>query len=195
MYSLNVFSILDGILYSFATLLRPLIEEFDSNRSTISWAGSMLTVFHKLACPVAGALVKRFGCMKVWLIGAYGLGTMYLPSIVIVNQYFDSKRGLATGIADAGSGLGSIVVPILSTWLIQIYGWQGATLSFGIICLIGILFGIIMVPFKSSSVIDVQIQTKESKEESSHLAIWKNPFFLLVAGKAILGCQLPLVAV
>ena len=126
------------------------------------------------------------------VIGAYGLGTMYLPSIVIVNQYFDSKRGLATGIADAGSGLGSIVVPILATQLIQTYGWQGATLSFGILCLIGILFGIIMVPFKSCSVIDEQIETKE---ESSHLAIWKNPFFLLVAGKAILGCQLPLVAV
>ena len=113
MYLFNVFHILDGILYSFATLLIPLIEEFDSNRSTISWAGSLLTVFHKLACPIAGAMVKRFDCRKVCImgciigsfgfglstvspnipfllifygvIGAYGLGTMYLPSIVIVN--------------------------------------------------------------------------------------------------------------
>ena len=47
------------------------------------------------------------------IVGGYGLGTMYLPSIVIVSEYFDSMLGLATGIADSGSGIGAIGVPII----------------------------------------------------------------------------------
>ena len=38
------------------------------------------------------------------VIGGFGLGAMYLPSVVIVSQYFEKKRGLATGLAGCGSG-------------------------------------------------------------------------------------------
>jgi MFS family permease len=38
------------------------------------------------------------------VIGGFGLGAMYLPSVVIVSQYFEMKRGLATGLAGCGSG-------------------------------------------------------------------------------------------
>ena len=31
------------------------------------------------------------------VVGGMGLGTMYVPSIVVVSQYFKAKRGLATG--------------------------------------------------------------------------------------------------
>jgi len=202
--------ILDGVAFSFGMLLIPLIEEFESNRSTISWAGSLVILFYILACPGAGALVKRFDCRKICImgcligclgfglstispnipflmifygvVGGYGLGTMYLPSIVIVNQYFDSRRGLATGIADSGSGIGGMILPPLVTWMMKMYGWQGATVLFGVLCLSGIMFASLMTPLRNASATakDEEKDT-ETQKESSHLTIWKNPFFLLVA--------------
>lgn len=63
-----------------------------------------------------------------------GFGFIYLPAIVIVSQYFENKRALATGIAGsikfffivklrtfsvAGSGFGTCVLPVLSKFLIE----------------------------------------------------------------------------
>ena len=81
--------------------------------------------FYLLSSPISGALINKFGCGIVCLvgcvigaigigisslspnvttlmitygvIGGYGLGTMYLPSMVVISDYFDKKRGLATG--------------------------------------------------------------------------------------------------
>ena len=48
-----------------------------------------------------------------------GFGFIYLPAIVIVSQYFEAKRALATGIAVSGSGVGTFLIPLLSKYLIQ----------------------------------------------------------------------------
>ena len=44
-----------------------------------------------------------------------GTGLAYSPGIVIVGTYFTRKRAMANGIAYAGSGLGSIIIPPLMT--------------------------------------------------------------------------------
>ena len=59
------------------------------------------------------------------VIGGLGLGAMYLPSVVIVSQYFEKRRGLATGLAGCGSGVGSMVLPPLINWALSLHGWQG----------------------------------------------------------------------
>jgi MFS family permease len=38
------------------------------------------------------------------LIGGIASGCLYLPALIIVPEYFDKKKGLATGITMAGSG-------------------------------------------------------------------------------------------
>jgi MFS family permease len=48
-----------------------------------------------------------------------GFGFIYLPAIVVVSQYFESKRALATGIAVAGSGFGTFVMPYVCTVCIE----------------------------------------------------------------------------
>ena len=118
-------TIADGITFAFGVLLIPLMEEFQAVRSEISWAQSLLVLFYSTSCTVSGLLVKKFDCRKVCILGAslgalgfglsalagnkwvfiflygvvggMGLGTMYVPSIVVVSQYFKAKRGLATG--------------------------------------------------------------------------------------------------
>lgn len=39
------------------------------------------------------------------ILGGFGFGLIYLPAVVAVGYYFETKRSLATGIAVCGSGL------------------------------------------------------------------------------------------
>ena len=66
-------------------------------------------------------------CFKIYFefIGS-GLGAIYFSSIVMVSQYFTSKRGLASGIAFCGSGVGTFIFAPLMEFLITRYTWQGA---------------------------------------------------------------------
>ena len=104
----------------------PLLESFDSNRSVISNGGSLMFGFYLLSSPISGVLINKFGCRIVCIagciigalgiglsslspnaatlmltygvVGGYGLGTMNLPSKVVISNYFEKKRGLATGM-------------------------------------------------------------------------------------------------
>ena len=126
------FFFLDGIAFSYGILLIPLLESFDSNRSVISNGGSLMFGFYLLSSPISGVLINKFGCRIVCIagcvigalgiglsslspnvavlmltygvVGGYGLGTMYLPSMVVISDYFEKKRGLATGM-DLGKTL------------------------------------------------------------------------------------------
>lgn len=57
-----------------------------------------------------------------------GFGLIYLPAVVCVGYYFETKRSLATGIAVCGSGFGTVFFPSLAEILLQEYKWQGANL-------------------------------------------------------------------
>lgn len=57
-----------------------------------------------------------------------GFGLIYLPAVVCVGYYFETKRSLATGIAVCGSGVGTFAFAPLATWLLETYDWKGANL-------------------------------------------------------------------
>ena len=106
-------------------LLQPLVTQFDSQKSTVAWVGSLLCGVYQLSGPLVGGLVNKFGCRPVcmmgavlaWasfslsslspnvpvlmvtygLLGGLGLGLIYLPAIVSVGFYFERRRALATG--------------------------------------------------------------------------------------------------
>lgn len=42
-----------------------------------------------------------------------GFGLIYLPSIVCLSFYFERKRAVATGLAVAGTGVGTFVMPVV----------------------------------------------------------------------------------
>ena len=44
---------------------------------------------------------------------------IYLPAIVAVGYYFESKRAVATGIAVAGSGVGTIILPMVCEYFVK----------------------------------------------------------------------------
>ena len=50
-----------------------------------------------------------------------------------ISAWFDRSRGLALGIALAGVGIGTAVIPLLSNALISNFGWRHGYMGLGII--------------------------------------------------------------
>lgn len=51
------------------------------------------------------------------VVGSIGLGLIYMPAVIAVGFYFEKWRGLATGIATCGTGLGGVAQPIVLTMI------------------------------------------------------------------------------
>ena len=56
---------------------------------------------------------------------------MYLPAVVGVGYYFEKKRGVATGIAVCGTGIGTFCLAPLAKILLQYYDWRSAHILLG----------------------------------------------------------------
>ncbi len=67
-----------------------------------------------------------YGCLL-----SIGLAFCYVPAYLTLPFYFDEDRGLATGLAVSGSGVGQVVLAILVKTCIIEYGWRGASLITG----------------------------------------------------------------
>ena len=58
---------------------------------------------------------------------AIGMATMgQMATAKLVSNWFQAKRGTALGIATMGVSLSGMVMPPVTTWLIEIFGWRGS---------------------------------------------------------------------
>ncbi|NBU24860.1 MAG: MFS transporter [Gammaproteobacteria bacterium] len=143
-----------GFTYSIGPFVRPLTQEFGWSRQDIFLAQTMMTLVIVLMSPVIGWVADRHGVRRMVIASqalfglafvAIGLGThslatfyaLYLLMAVVgggtigigfarlISQRFEAQRGLALGIANAGTGLCGFLVPIYATWAIGEFGWRG----------------------------------------------------------------------
>ncbi|XP_019864725.1 monocarboxylate transporter 3 isoform X2 [Aethina tumida] len=168
--------IVDGIAYTFGIFMPDIMVSYDQTKSTTAWVGSLLSGMYLSAGPVVSALTNKFGCRVVCIAGAFistaafalsivspsiewlmlsygffggiGFGLIYLPAVVCVGYYFETKRSLATGIAVCGSGVGTFVFAPLATMLKEEFGWRGATLILAGMILNCVIFGALMRPLE-----------------------------------------------
>lgn len=61
----------------------------------------------------------------MYLYIGFGHALSYTATYIIVPYYFEKRRGLATGIAIAGSGVGNFVFAPLIRYLLNEYTWRG----------------------------------------------------------------------
>jgi len=59
-----------------------------------------------------------------------------VPPSVLITNWFNDKRGLALGLALAGTGIGGSIYSPIATQIIVRYGWRTAYLASGLIVLL-----------------------------------------------------------
>ena len=136
----------------------PIQKEFGWTRVQVSLAFTIVAYMIVLVSPLQGVLVDRFGPRRVVLtsIPLFGLslaalyftpknlfvyyvlwaivpvaaiGLWPLGYLQAVSRWFDRKLGLALGVANAGIGLGSTLVPRIVAPIIADYSWRHALLA------------------------------------------------------------------
>jgi len=126
----------------------------DSAESFVARAASLTFLFAGLISPVSGWLIQRFSLKNLMLLGCFILGgglllhatatsTMavytarilmgvslgfigVMPNVVLVSKWFVRRRGTAIGIVLTGTSVGGVVMPLISTALIEAFGWRTA---------------------------------------------------------------------
>jgi MFS family permease len=95
---------------------------------------------------------------------------LYLPCATLVYEWFYEKRGLATGIMFAGTGVGGTVFPFLLDGLLKRFGYKATMISFGVgyaaLNAVSLIFIRRRVPLGGSVV------RRRPKVEWRHLATW-----------------------
>ncbi|XP_064601087.1 uncharacterized protein LOC135467252 [Liolophura sinensis] len=100
----------------------PLVSRFGCR--SVAFVGGIVTSVSLVLCsfsPNIESFLFTYGCLA-----GVGLGLVYVPSMLIVNFYFDKKRGIASGIVTSGAGVGVVAMAKLSQCLLKEYGWKGA---------------------------------------------------------------------
>ncbi|XP_050415563.1 monocarboxylate transporter 14 [Patella vulgata] len=171
--------IVDGIGYSFGVFLVEFVDFFKEPKSKVSLVGSLLVGMYLFAGPIVSGMVNRYGCRPVAVIGSlvstgafvlctfspnveiltltygviggFGFGMIYLPAIVSVGYYFETKRAMATGIAVCGSGVGTFMFAPLSKVLLDVYDWNNAIMILAGIILQAAICGMLMRPLEVTS--------------------------------------------
>ncbi|KAH6576427.1 hypothetical protein BASA50_002328 [Batrachochytrium salamandrivorans] len=108
----------------------------------------------------------------------FGIGTSlsHIPGISILPDWFIKRRGLATGIAVAGSGLGGLMLGPVLRILISNVGWRWTlriiSLAGGSILALCSLF--------------LRVRTFRKPSKRSHFSNFKDPIFLRLYGVAVI---------
>lgn len=154
--SLVVSLIADGISFSFGLINTELLAYFKESPSKTAWISSLFFSVPLLMGPIWSNLVDKYGCRKMTILGGLlssfgfalaslcnsiemlyltfgiisglGLGIGYVTAVVSIAFWFDKKRTFATGIGASGTGIGTFLYAPLTQWLIDEFGWRGATL-------------------------------------------------------------------
>ncbi|MBN1102431.1 MAG: MFS transporter [Deltaproteobacteria bacterium] len=142
-----------GIRSSFSVFYVALLEEYPWSRAESAGVQSVALMVYTVLAPLVGGLIDRFGPRRIILpgIGILFAGLMMCASMRTLSQFyvyygvvvgtgvtaigivsysailahwFERKRGLASGIAVSGMGLGTFLLVPLSQYVISSYGWR-----------------------------------------------------------------------
>lgn len=109
---------------------------FKENRlRRLMWGGSIVMCVSYALFAVAKSLSAFYAIALVCSMAQAMINLV--PFSLIMNNWFNEKRGLAIGFVCAGSGLGGMLFNILGGQLVKSLGWRPTVLVFtGIMCLV-----------------------------------------------------------
>ena len=127
-------STIAALTQSVPLLLSPLVCWWTTKfgASTASLAGCLISSIGYML-PFIFQFTKTFWVPAVGygIFLSVGLAFCYVPAYLTLPIYFEEDRGLATGLAVSGSGVGQVLLAVaIKIYMIE-YGWRGASLITG----------------------------------------------------------------
>ncbi len=147
-------AVIFGVAYSFAAFFDSFAAEFSAKRADVALVFGLTGLIYFAFGGVGGMLSDRFGARLICSLGMLciaagllltsfaqslnavylfysvgigaGIALAYTPSIGNVQPWFTARRGLASGIASSGIGLGTLLVPLLAAMWIASMEWRMA---------------------------------------------------------------------
>jgi MFS family permease len=196
-----------------------MVQQFGWTRGQVT-SGNALSklVVGPIFGLVAGWMVDRFGPRRLMIAGVLmagaaliGLGSIStlgmfyffymlnasgyvfggpLPNQVLLSRWFEKSRGKAMGFAYLGIGLGGAAVPWISHTWVQLFGWQAALRTLGLLILVLALPAALLAKEPSHS----NHRAAPAGLADARSAFTTAPFFLLTLGSmfsiaAVSGAQ------
>ncbi len=150
-----------GTFATFGVFFESLIKTFGWTRAFTSGASSMRDLVFGIVCILSARLADQFGprivisttglllgigyllmarVQTTWQLYIYygviiscGMSA-YIPMLSIVAKWFERRRGMMTAICLSGMGIGIMIMPPITNYLISTFGWRA---SYVIIAILG----------------------------------------------------------
>lgn len=106
--------------------------------------GMLLVGIGLLVAATARTLLEVYVGYGV-LIGL-GTGFAYVPALAAVQRWFTKHRGLASGVAVSGIGVGTAIVPLATEALSVVGNWRMAFVVLGVLATLVGLAGALLLP-------------------------------------------------
>ncbi len=145
-------TVIFGVSYSFAAFFENFAREFSAQRADVSLIFGLCGLVYFVLGALGGILADRWGpriiCMTgmgLIALGLYftslaqtlgsiylsfgllvglGIAFVYTPAIAAVQPWFTQRRVLASGIAGSGVGAGTLIVPMVVSYLMTQVSWR-----------------------------------------------------------------------
>ncbi|TMM58611.1 MFS transporter [Maribacter algarum] len=203
----------NGMTYSGITIFdEAILSDFGWTKSELKLRDLINMVAASVILPFLGAVIDKYGVKKMMVLGLVLLAAMYylysyiqsawhiygihlllafavsgagtLATVIMVSQRVVKRRGLALGIALAGTSLGGIIIPQIARPLLENYGWRAAFQFEAIIPLIVMVVLLIFIkPIKYTKKADDKAVKDEETGlvELSFSAAIKSPVFWAIS--------------
>lgn len=204
----GTFALSMGVRQSMGLFLSPMNTSTGLGIGNISLAFAFGQLWWGLTQPFAGAFADKLGAGRVLLIGILlvALGTFITPLMTTTAGLIFAigilaaggagmagpavlmatatrmipvqKRGIATGIINAGGSFGQFLMAPLAVWLMNHYGWNNAMQILGLVVLLALPAAFLLrgKPVQNTD----NGQTPGSTKDAIRSAL-KNPSYLMLA--------------
>ncbi|XP_072014905.1 monocarboxylate transporter 12-like [Amphiura filiformis] len=162
-----------GMVKSLGVLLPVLQQQFTTKTWMIGLMISLVPGIGVVTCPLAGALSKRFSARWTviifciissaglivgslvssvhmlsisFLFTGFGIGAEAIVVGELARYFNDNEFRKASAFARAGIAIGIIIMPLLTQFLNDVYGWRGTMLILGAINLHCVISGALLRP-------------------------------------------------
>lgn len=206
-----------GAIYSYAAFAEAIADDFGSSRASVSLVYALSGCSCFFVSAVTGPLADRLGArvpaaVGMLLVGlglataavarslievfaGYGIlvglgcGFAYVPALAAVQRSFDVHRGLASGVALSGIGIGTALVPPATAAFAAFGDWRSTFLACGALAVLVGLCGAALLPTASR---DERGASAAAPRSASPAAVQGGAFALAYAGTLLVSLTVAL---